>query len=291
MNAPGLDYAFLKYLNVSIEGEAPLHSFYLPMLAGYGRVLDLGCGLGGFVKLLGEAGIDAYGVDSDPHCIAEAQAHGLPVVEMDVIAHLRQLPPNSLDAIFSAHLVEHMPYAAVLELVQLAHRALRPGGRLLLVTPNPRALITHLELYHLHFGHMALYHPDLLAFFLRHSGFAQTKTGENPHTMPAQVSGASPLRYLLQPPAYEYRQAGATAVLPKPANPLRRAIWYVKMVLIHWLVQPYYDQNVRELRQIQTHLAQVDRTLRATLTAINRPFECFVIGDKATLTSPTVAEQ
>ncbi|MFN8491949.1 MAG: hypothetical protein U0350_30390 [Caldilineaceae bacterium] len=52
----GLDYAFLKYMDVSVDGEAGLHSFYLPLLAGRQRVLDLGCGMGGFVKLLRKHG-------------------------------------------------------------------------------------------------------------------------------------------------------------------------------------------------------------------------------------------
>jgi SAM-dependent methyltransferase len=276
----GLDYAFLRYLNVSIEGEAPLHGFYLPMLSGYQRVLDLGCGLGGFVKLLGEAGHDAYGVDSDPDCIAAARTHGFPVVEADVVAHLRTLAPESLDAIFSAHMVEHMPYPAVLETIQLAHRALRPGGRLLLVTPNPRALITHLELYHMHFGHVALYHPNLLTFFMHYSGFARTATGENPHTMPHHISAESPLRLLdtLPPMPPEPMQ---TEVLPMPTNLLRRGLWYGKMAIIRWLVQPYVDRAQAELRQTQARLRQVEQTLQTTIDAVNRPFECYALGDKA----------
>ncbi len=281
---PGLDYAFLKYLGVSVDGEEGLHSFYLPFLAGRQRVLDLGCGMGGFVKLLHQHGIDAYGVDSDPECIAEARRHALDVVEADVVEHLRDLPPASVDAIFSAHLVEHMPYAVVLETIQLALRALTPGGRLLLVTPNPRALLTHLELYHMHFGHIALYHPKLLAFFMTHSGFVATESGENPHTMAAQVAVDSPLRSLAglsDRPAHQPRgRIGVDKVLPRPANPLRRAIWQVKMQLVHWLVQPYFDSAIGEVQQVNAYAQQIDATLRTTLHALDRPFECYVIGDK-----------
>lgn len=291
MNHPGLDYAFLKYIGVSVEGEATLHGFYLPFLAGRQRVLDLGCGLGGLIKLLREQGFDAYGVDSDPQSIAEARRHALPVVEQDILEHLRTLAPASLDAIVSAHVVEHMPYAVVLELIQLAYRALRPGGRLLLITPNPRALVTHLELYHMHFGHLALYHPKLLAFFMEYAGFTHTEQGENPHTLPANVAGESPLRTLpVLLPSHGEREAGgeAGAVLPKPSQPLRKLIWYGKMGLVRWLVQPYFDRTQRDLRQQQaalvemrTELAQTHEALRTTLATLNRPFECYVIGDKA----------
>jgi SAM-dependent methyltransferase len=289
MDLAGLDYAFLKYLHVSIEGEAALHSFYLPLLQGYTRVLDLGCGLGGFVKLLCDHGVQAYGVDSDPQCIAEARRHNLPVVEEDVVAHLRDLPPASLDAIFSAHMVEHMPYPVVLETIQLAHRALRPGGRLLLVTPNPRALITHLELYSMHFGHIALYHPTLLTFFMSYSGFAHTESGENPQTMPAHVSALSPLRHLTSASPAPARSAPQAEILPKPANPLRRALWYGKMGLIRWLVQPYVDRTMAEVRQTQATLAHLEQRLHTLTEAVNRPFECYALGDKAMATATPVA--
>lgn len=284
MEHPGLDYAFLEYLGVSVDGEAALHSFYLPFLTERARVLDLGCGLGGFVKLLCDHGIDAYGVDSDPQCIAAARRQVLPVVEADVIEHLRTLEPASLDAIFSAHMVEHMPYAVVLETVQLAYRALKPGGRLLLVTPNPRALVTHLELYHMHFGHIALYHPRLLAFFMDYVGFAQTESGENPHTMPTHVAGDSPLRALQTLPAPSTHGQGAidvTKVLPKPTHPLRKILWYGKMGLVRWLIQPYFDQMVREVNGVRTQVDRVDQALRTTIEAIDRPFEAYVIGDKS----------
>lgn len=285
MNYPALDYAFLKYMGVSVDGEAPLHGFYLPFLAGRQRVLDLGCGMGGFVKLLRTQGIDGYGVDSDPQCIADARAHNLPVVEADVVDYLRTLEPASLDAIFSAHLVEHLPYAVVLETIQLAHRALKPGGRLLLVTPNPRALVTHLEMYHLHFGHIAMYHPRLLTFFMDYAGFAKTEMGENPHTMAAQISADTPVRLLADLP-FGSQSTGETppgpaAILPKPNHPLRKALWYVKMVLVHWLVQPYFDHTAQRLNQLSVQLNQSEKALQATLHALDRPFECYVIGDKA----------
>lgn len=41
------------------------------------KVLDAGCGEGLFVKLLRQDGVDAEGVDSDPHAVALAVDHGL----------------------------------------------------------------------------------------------------------------------------------------------------------------------------------------------------------------------
>ena len=276
---PDLDYRFLQYLGVSIDGEAALHGIYVPMLAGRDRVVDLGCGLGGFIKLLRSQGVDAFGVDGDPMCVAEARKHDIPVVQDDVLSYLRTVEPESLDAVFSAHLVEHLPYEVVLELIELSFRALRPGGRLLLATPNPRALVSHLELYTMHFGHVAMYHPNLLAFFMRYAGFGTVEYGENPMSVASNVAGLSPLTQLdttLQTltRAAQGGHITARAVIPEPANPFRRVIWHVKMGLVKWLVQPYYDQ-------LSGEIAAQRSALRTLLEATQRPFESYVIGDKA----------
>ncbi len=51
-------------------------------------MIDLGCGMGGFVALLRSAGIDAPAL-TRPDCIAEARRHGPLVIEADVIRHRR----------------------------------------------------------------------------------------------------------------------------------------------------------------------------------------------------------
>lgn len=276
MNEPSLDYAFLRYFGVDAAVEERFHSYYLSYLTDHNRILDLGSGMGGFVKLLCDAGKDAYGVDSDPGCVAEARGLGVPVVEADVVEHLETLEAGTLDAIFSAHLVEHLPYPVVLQVIRLSYRALRPGGRLLLVTPNPRSLISHLEFYHQHFGHIAFYQPELLAFFMNYAGFARTQTGENPETSPDRVAPQHPLAWLSSPASLaQISRPPLTpaTILPTPHHRLRRMIWYLKMWLARWLVRPYTDPLMGRLNEAE------DRLRHLTTTA-NRPFECYAIGDK-----------
>jgi len=271
MSDASLDYAFLRYFGVDVAVEERFHSFYLPYLADYERILDLGSGMGGFVQLLCQAGKDACGVDSDPGCVAESRALGVPIIEADVVNYLRTVEEASFDAIFSAHLVEHLPYEVVLDLIRLSQRALRPGGRLLLVTPNPRGLISHLEFYHQHFGHVAFYQPELLAFFMHYCGFDKTQSGENPDTSPDRVAAWHPLAKLVTPPPapLTYRE-----ILPRPNRFWRRLAWYPKMWLVRWLVRPYTDR-------LMGRLAQTEQLLATSNAALNRPFECYAIGDKA----------
>lgn len=287
MNEQSLDHAFLRYFGVSAAGEEKFHAFYLPFLEPFGRILDLGSGMGGFVELLHRSGKDAYGVDSDPGCVADSRSLGLPIVEEDVVEHLRNLEPESLDAIFSAHLVEHLPYEATLEVIQLAWRALRPGGRLLLVTPNPRALVSHLELYHQHFGHLSFYQPELLAFFMDYAGFAATQTGENPDTSPHAILPMSTVGQIDGAPTpFQSAEIGplpASALLPRPNHLLRRLIWYPKRWLIQWLVQPFIDRLAAQDRVLQSRLDETQTALSLVQSAFRHPFESYTIGDKANL--------
>lgn len=176
----GLDHAFLRYIGVNPTDQRRNQRFYLPFFEDCQRVADLGCGDGDFVQLLLEQGVQAVGVDSDPVAIEHLRQRGIPVVSADAVGFLKSAETDSLDGLFAAHLVEHMPYEAVYELIFHAYRVLRPGGRIVLVTPNARGLISHLEMYWLHFGHVSFYHPRLLCFFLQHAGFGAETWGENP---------------------------------------------------------------------------------------------------------------
>ena len=52
---------------------------YVELLRGHGPLLDVGCGRGELLQLLGEAGIEARGVDSDEGMVERARRRGLEV--------------------------------------------------------------------------------------------------------------------------------------------------------------------------------------------------------------------
>ncbi len=91
-------------------------------------LLDLGCGRGEWLELLREHGFHAYGVDSDEQLITVAKQRGLDVLCGDGLAHLKQLPDDSLSVLSAFHLVEHLTFAELHVLVREAHRILVPGG-------------------------------------------------------------------------------------------------------------------------------------------------------------------
>lgn len=186
VNLDGLDDAFLRYIGVESETQRYIQEPYLAYFEGCRRVVDLGCGDGDFVALLIEQGHDALGVDGDSRAAQRVRDRGLPVAESNVfpwltgeVAAVEAGTSPAWDGIFCAHLVEHLPYERVLELCHQSARILRPGGVIILATPNVAAIHAHLDGYYKHFGHVTFYHPDLLSFFLDHSGFEVTEAGAN----------------------------------------------------------------------------------------------------------------
>jgi SAM-dependent methyltransferase len=268
----GLDYDFLRYTGVNASVQRQNQRLYLPFFKACQRVADIGCGDGDFVELLRENGIDAFGVDSDPIAIQHLQERNIPALEADVITHLKSTDPESLDGIFSAHLVEHLPYQAVYELIHYAYRALKPGGTIVLTTPNARALVSHLEMYWLHFGHVAFYHPRLLCFFLHRVGFQNETWGENP--APAYpLSGDSSL-YGSPPNAFEIPVYWEAAPTDRSLSRWRSA---VRSRLARLLG---LDDIVRQSNVRLRHVIKQSNQLTAIMERLDRPFECYVTAVK-----------
>jgi O-antigen chain-terminating methyltransferase len=180
---------------------------YLPFvgpLAGVpetATALDLGCGRGEWLELLGEHGFAARGVDLDDGMLAACRERGLAVETADAIAYLRTLPDDSVAVLSAFHLVEHLPFDAVQEMAAQSLRVLQPGGLLIMETPNPENPMVGACNFYLDPSHMRPIPPNLLSFLAEHVGFARQKVvrlQEDPHLHTAAIKlinvfiGASP---------------------------------------------------------------------------------------------------
>ena len=151
-------------------------------LAGYAGlfqdlapVLDLGCGRGEFLDVLRERGIPARGVEGNANVARECREKGLDVVEGDLVDFLRAQARGSLGGVFAAQVAEHLLPAVLTVLLAEAHRALRPGGLLLLETPNPRSVLGLLEVFNRDLTHERPLHPDTLRFLAAAAGFTDVR--------------------------------------------------------------------------------------------------------------------
>jgi SAM-dependent methyltransferase len=113
---------------------------YLPLLEPGAPVLDAGCGRGELLDLLRERGVPYAGVDNDPDMVRHCRDKGHADVEhVSANDHLRGLPDESLGTIFSAQVIEHMPFDELKEFLRLSQAKLRPGGAFVAETVNPHA--------------------------------------------------------------------------------------------------------------------------------------------------------
>lgn len=102
-----------------------------------GTLLDVGCSTGGFLNELRQAsGWQVAGVEVNAQAVAYArQVLGLTVHHGDLIT--LDLSPQTYNVVTMWDVIEHVPDP--LDTLQVIARLLKPGGVLLLSTPNARA--------------------------------------------------------------------------------------------------------------------------------------------------------
>jgi SAM-dependent methyltransferase len=154
---------------------AELSRRYLDLLAPNPPVLDIGCGNAGLVELLTGQGVEAIGIDTDPSMVAEARDRGLDVRLVDGLSFLRAREPGSLGAIIATHMVEHIEFGDLVELLELAATRLRPGGVFIAETPNPASLIVLGNSFIIDPTHLRPLHPSLLVFLCEGAGFRDVR--------------------------------------------------------------------------------------------------------------------
>jgi ubiquinone/menaquinone biosynthesis C-methylase UbiE len=92
-----------------------------------GQVLDVGSGLGEFLKTYR----DSFGVDVNVHCVEWCKKQGLRCTTAS--AEALPFPEEFFDGVLLSHVIEHLDSADVA--ISEAGRVLKPGGKLCVVVP------------------------------------------------------------------------------------------------------------------------------------------------------------
>lgn len=101
-----------------------------------GRVLDVGCGAGETLTELRQLGWKAEGVEPDTKAATVARGKGLKVWTGELAD--QRFPQDRFDAVIISHVIEHVHNPVGL-LAECA-RVLKPGGQLVVATPNAESL-------------------------------------------------------------------------------------------------------------------------------------------------------
>ncbi|WP_328475463.1 class I SAM-dependent methyltransferase [Actinoplanes sp. NBC_00393] len=172
------------------------------------RILDVGCGDGAATSQAAARapGHQVIGMDWSDQAMQQARRHGLTLIRGGLEAPGLPIADATVDVVVMSEVIEHLvdPDLAVSE----ALRVLRPGGHLLLSTPNlaawfNRALLavgvqpvfSEVSLRNVYgrpgnhvAGHLRLYTARALAQFLAGSGFTDvTLTGAGYHDVPRSL--------------------------------------------------------------------------------------------------------
>ncbi len=153
------------------------------------RLLDVGCGFGGFVEVMRERGWDAEGVDPSQAAVDAATRKGRRVR----LGTLESLPTDvgPFDAVTRFYVLEHLPDP--MAALRKAFDLLLPGGVLVIRVPHTTPIVRLLapvglgrELYDPPF-HLYDFAPAVLQEMLRRTGFGEIRTFPGQPTVPSRL--------------------------------------------------------------------------------------------------------
>lgn len=164
----------LIYLHPGKRSNLDQRIFSIPAQP-HGKLLEVGCGDGQQLKYMQDLGWIVSGVDIDPSAVEISIRKGLQVHSGTL--EDQEFPDNSYDVITSSHVIEHVydPCSLLYE----CKRILKPGGRLVIVTPNSKSW-GH-KLFSEHWRglepprHLQIFSPDTLTKVINDAGFSSLK--------------------------------------------------------------------------------------------------------------------
>lgn len=141
------------------------------------RLLDVGCGAGGFLHRARALGYAVAGVEFNPARVAALRARGFEVFAGGLPAYARQAPSASYDSVCLFEILEHLDDAA--DWLDAAKTLLKPGGRLLVGTPNRDRTFDPFQGYQADIDnpphHLTRWSADALTRLLKRRGFADVE--------------------------------------------------------------------------------------------------------------------
>ncbi len=137
-------------------------------------VLDIGCGRGEWLEVLNEKGFETIGVDINEIMVKECKERGLNAILSDALEFLRKQKDESFSLISGFHIIEHLEFKFLVELLDEIFRVLKPGGAVLFETPNPINIEVGTSEFYIDPSHKNPIHPKTGSFLIESRGFVDT---------------------------------------------------------------------------------------------------------------------
>jgi O-antigen chain-terminating methyltransferase len=140
------------------------------------KAIDLGCGRGEWLEIMQENEFIACGIDLDEGMLEACRKRSLNVVQTDIFDYIKTQKDESLLLITGFHIAEHLPFENLLRLIKESLRILKPGGLLIIESPNPENIVLGTTNFYIDPTHQRPLSPLLLSFIVEYTGFKRFKT-------------------------------------------------------------------------------------------------------------------
>jgi SAM-dependent methyltransferase len=170
-DTPAFDYLlFEKQFRGPRDDLKIKQSRYIDLFRGCRNILDLGCGRGEFLELMGQSNLVATGVDNNQDMVDLCAERGLTVTSANIFDYLNNVSDGSVDGFFCAQVVEHLPPEKILELMHLCFQKAQRGAVMVCETVNPSCSYALSEFW-LDPTHVRPVPAKLLRFMAQQAGF------------------------------------------------------------------------------------------------------------------------
>ena len=181
----------------AVRRDFPLYdklaSRFLP-LDRQARMLDLGCGFGGFIAYLHQRGyLRALGIDVSPEMVAAARRLGIEGVQRADIGSFLAGARGEYAFISALDVIEHFHKQEAVDVLHLARNALAADGTMMILTPNAMSKYGRRCRY-ADFTHEHIFDANSIRQVLAATGFRQVEVMPVP---PVVRGAASAMRWLL----------------------------------------------------------------------------------------------
>ena len=167
---PTTDFIYRR-LEDSLRGPVDVDE-YVQRVRENQPVLDIGCGRGEFLIACKAAGIEAKGFDVNERSVADLQKRGIDVSLSGIPQCFEGIKHGSVGSVVAMHVVEHLPVEHLFALFAQSARVLRPGGLLIIETPNAESISMTGSDFWRDPTHIAPRHPAALTLLAREHGFS-----------------------------------------------------------------------------------------------------------------------
>jgi SAM-dependent methyltransferase len=250
-------------LQVYMAFLEPLKNLYQDLDA-----LDLGCGRGEWLELLVQNGFAPSGVDLDSGMLEACQSRGLPAEQGDALSALRSLPDACKVVVSGFHIAEHIPFADLKVLVAEALRVLRPGGLLVLETPNAENLMVGTQNFYLDPTHERPIPHLLLSFLTEYTGFARSKLLRLQESASLVEGSAVDLMSVLGGVSPDYAIVAQKAAEPEQLEHFNPAFERDYGLALDSLAKRYDDQAEKRSHMLEVHADLLHRNLTQISTHV-----------------------